>query len=203
MGVGDPGGCSPALQAVSPLQGEGEGSKTKTQTARPQPANRLSPRDIPPRGRRQHLLRPPPLSPPPPPPQSFHSGSRVSTAHSEPSRPPTATRSPLGAPSPNAATEPVPPPGARPPRRRPAAGGGLGRLPARSLLSRLTLQGKLPGSRWRPPPRNPQTWRGDGWGTWGGGGGGDPRPSPLPLPLSPALHAALTFHTRAPQLCLG
>lgn len=108
----------------------------------------------------------------------------------------------LRRPSPNAATEPVPRAPARSRAARAATGGGgevgaSGRLPAaRSLLSRLTLRGKLPGSRWRPAPRNPQTWE----RRRGGDAGRRGRPLfPPPAPPAPARRGALTFHARAPQ----
>lgn len=94
---------------------------------------------------RQHLT---PSTPPPPP--------RLPAPH-----PPAHTYAPLAESScqGRAPRQPVSPPGVRPLRLQPAAGAS-GRLPAclpAQLLSPLTLQGKLPGSRWQPPPRNPRT----------------------------------------------
>lgn len=112
------------------------------------------------------------MSPPPPPPQSSHSGSRVSTAHPQPSRPPQLPARPqaplterghrAGAPR-----WPVAPPGARPPRPRPAAGGGLW-SPARPLP---LIKAHTPGEVAREPlaatPAEPANLERRRWGTWG------------------------------------
>lgn len=190
VGVGDPGACSPALPAVYPASRGGGGERDKNPNraapARSSAADRPLPR--PP--------QPPPApaagvhgrpSLPPPPPQSFCPGSGVSTArpepppasHCPPPRPHALTRPSLdGPPSPSPAAACVPTPGQAAPAATRAGGrGGFG-YPRARLLSPLALRGKLPGSRWRPPPRNPRTWTRARRG--GRGGGRRPPPSPRP-----------------------
>ena len=203
--VGDPGGGSPALPAGSLAPGEGGGEPDKNPN-RVHPAGERSP--PPPRQAAASTCRggsPPPL-------RSLPRRRKVFTPALE-CRRLTETPSPRASsfaphslharqrPSPKATTEPLPEslPGARPPRLRPAAGGGRGgglvACPPARFLSPLTLRGKLPRSRWRPPPRNPRTWRRRGRAPGGGGERGE-RPPPAP-------RGALTFHARAPQLHLG
>lgn len=88
-------------------------------------------------------------------------------------------------------------PGARPPRLRPAAGGGLwsvARQPAR-LLSPLTLRGKLPRSRWRRPRETRELGGEAGGRAWRGA----LRPPPNQFPY-PACRAHLSCQgPAAPQ----
>lgn len=199
VGVGDPGGCSPALAAVSLLRGEGEGNKTKTRTARPQPAS-ASPHPPATTSTCRGGARPPPLIPPSPPPQSFHFGSGASAAHPEPhSCPAPHTYALLADCSHRARALPE----ARPPRLRHAAGGGLW-SPARPLGSyrRSHSGGSCPGAVGGRPRRTHELG-GETGGLEGGRGDAPPPPHPVPGPLPsarrspfmPGLHSSASADT--------
>lgn len=178
MGIGDPGGYRPAPLAVSQPRRAGEGSKTKSQIARPQLAS-APPPSAPAAGARYLPLVPPP------PPQSFHSGFGASRAHPEPPAAPlpSATYALLAEHSHRACApqRPLSLPGARLPRLRPVAGGGLW-SPARPPGSYRCSHsgGSCPGAV-GGRPRETRELGGQAGVHWGRGAGGE-HPSLVPCP---------------------
>lgn len=192
--VGDPGGGSPALPAGSLAPGEGGGEPDKNPN-RVHPAGERSP--PPPRQAAASTCRggsPPPL-------RSLPRRRKVFTPALE-CRRLTETPSPRASsfaphslharqrPSPKATTEPLPEslPGARPPRLRPAAGGGRGgawspALPPGSYR-RSHSGGSCPeavGGR----PRGTHELGGEGGGRRAGVGSAENAPRPPPAARSP------------------
>lgn len=177
--VGDPGGGSPALPAGSLAPGEGGGEPDKNPN-RVHPAGERSP--PPPRQAAASTCRggsPPPL-------RSLPRRRKVFTPALE-CRRLTETPSPRASsfaphslharqrPSPKATTEPLPEslPGARPPRLRPAAGGGRGgpgRLPSRPVLIAAHTPGEVAPKPLAAAPAEPTNLEekgagaGRGWG---------------------------------------
>lgn len=174
-------GCGPALSVASRTEGAQGGGEQNQNPSRSAPP---APPPAPAAGRT--------AAPSPPPAAKF--SSQLPSASSSPRRPrPTRPRA-LTRP-PNPAESPPEPAAQAAPRGRGRVASG--RLPALPALIASRTPGEVAWSRWRPPPRNPRTWR---------GGEGARTPAPWRAHLScqgPAAPPRLTHAGATVAQCLS